>query len=274
MPYHRRLGLYLSARGDGDRLPTLLGRYNHRHNIYFASKPTRLYSSYTCAGRSCCVAHPSYYPLHPSTNCAGRPLIMVNTRIYIKKTRKVSSYDTQTVLKLNVRLKTRLIGLRGRVYPSRDARPSHLLIDTRCPENKWEPRYPVAEGHFPDACLQPYVHSCMVNICEGRQEYSLALFFKNHVRLPVNTSLAACKGNPRRNPFPILSYGIRSLSGRPVLFPSGLHPGLPDFVRIPFVCTRVHCPSHSTSGLGSIWHSDVCILTVVYIAVLWRGEIP
>ncbi len=73
----------------------------------------------------------------------------------------------------------------------RDARPSHLLIDTRCPENKWEPRYPVAEGHFPDACLQPYVHTCMVNICEGRREYSLALFFKNHVRLPVNTSLAA-----------------------------------------------------------------------------------
>ncbi len=92
------------------------------------------------------------------------------------------------------------------------------------------------------------------------------------IRLHNLGQLRACKGNPRGNPFLILSYGIRSLSGHPVLFPSGLHPGLPDFVRIPFVCTRVHCPSHSTSGLGSIWHSDVCILTVVYIAVLWRGE--
>ncbi len=63
-----------------------------------------------------------------------------------------------------------------------------------CPENNREPRYPVAEGHFPDAQLQPYVHSCMVKICEGRREYSLALFFKNHIRLPVNMSLASLNG--------------------------------------------------------------------------------
>ncbi len=81
-----------------------------------------------------------------------------------------------------------------------------------------------------------------------------------------------CKGNPCGNPFPISSYGIRTLSGRPVLFPSGLPPGSSGFVRIPVVCTQVHCLSHSTSRLGSIWRSDVCILTVVYIAVLWHGD--
>ncbi|KLO05587.1 hypothetical protein SCHPADRAFT_839204, partial [Schizopora paradoxa] len=81
--------------------------------------------------------------------------------------------------------------LRGRVYPSTEQQPSHLFIDTRCPESKLEPRYPIAEGHFPDARLQPYVHSCMVKICEARREYFLVLLFKNHVRLPVNASLTS-----------------------------------------------------------------------------------
>ncbi len=68
----------------------------------------------------------------------------------------------------------------------------------------------------------------------------------------------SCKGNPRGNPFPILSYGIRSPFRS---FPSSFRP---DSIR---VCRTLYAfllfvrgsivRVIPLPGLGSIWHSDV-----------------
>ncbi len=127
-------------------------------------------------------------------------------------------------------------------------------------------------------CCQLLVSSQTSKDCASCADRMVPMTFRpltGDSALP-QTDLVTPRANVRGTPAGTLFRSFPTESdpfpGRPVLFPSGLHSGLPDFVRIPFVCTRIHCPSHSTSGLGSIWHSDVCILTVVYIAVLWRGE--
>lgn len=84
---------------------------------------------------------------------------------------------------------TRHVNLRGRHYPSSDTSPSQILVDTRCPEDKRQPRYPLAECHFPDARLQPYVHSCLVKIREGHRVHYFTFFYKNHIRLATNISV-------------------------------------------------------------------------------------
>ncbi len=53
------------------------------------------------------------------------------------------------------------------------------------------PRFPLAEGHFADAIVQPYIHNCSVIVLEKSQVHNFMVFFKNHRRLPINRSLRA-----------------------------------------------------------------------------------
>lgn len=83
------------------------------------------------------------------------------------------------------------IQLRGRHYPSTEARPSTLLVGTRgSAVDRNIPRFPLAESHFADARIQPYIHDCSVIVLENSQVHHLIVFFKNHRHLPPNRSLA------------------------------------------------------------------------------------
>jgi hypothetical protein len=78
--------------------------------------------------------------------------------------------------------------------------------------------FPIPEGLFQQASIQPFIHSCQVTILEGSSRFEFAIFFKNHCRLAPNLSLARnleCVRNPRqegpffRGDLVILKMGVR-----------------------------------------------------------------
>ncbi|KAG1743615.1 uncharacterized protein EDB91DRAFT_1051206, partial [Suillus paluster] len=51
-------------------------------------------------------------------------------------------------------------------------------------------RFPVPESLLEEATMQPYVHNCFVNVCEGRHIYRFCIFFKRHLHLRANVLLS------------------------------------------------------------------------------------
>src|SRR3954453_18283374 len=79
------------------------------------------------------------------------------------------------------------IHLRGRLYPSAGrCKPVQALVPVRVDANKY---FPIPEGLFQHASIQPYIHNCQVTILEGTSRYQFTIFFKNHCRLAPNLAL-------------------------------------------------------------------------------------
>lgn len=85
--------------------------------------------------------------------------------------------------------KTYEVQLRSRFYASTDLRPSALQVETRASIDRDVPRFPLAEGHFSGANVQPYIHNCSVIVLEGLLVHHFTVFFKNHCHLPLNRFL-------------------------------------------------------------------------------------
>lgn len=83
--------------------------------------------------------------------------------------------------------------LRSRLYPSSGIKPIQVQVPTRCvrPAREVGPRFPFAESILDGAAIQPYVHDCIVEVIEDRRTHLFRVFFKNHRRLPPNSTLPA-----------------------------------------------------------------------------------
>ncbi|KAG1818527.1 uncharacterized protein BJ212DRAFT_1269075, partial [Suillus subaureus] len=50
---------------------------------------------------------------------------------------------------------------------------------TRCSGcSRTAQHFPVLESLLKEAAVQPYVHNCFVNVCEGRHIHQFCIFFK------------------------------------------------------------------------------------------------
>jgi len=78
--------------------------------------------------------------------------------------------------------------VRGRSY-SASASPQSIQILTRTSPNT-NSYYPLVEGHLEYAKLQPYVHDCTVTVLDGPRTTRFTIFFKRHIRLPINDFLS------------------------------------------------------------------------------------
>ncbi|KAG1836842.1 hypothetical protein F4604DRAFT_1602219 [Suillus subluteus] len=95
---------------------------------------------------------------------------MVNTRTYILPTCFVSYRLYLTPLYL----------------PSNQTPELHLQLD-QTPSGHY--CFPVPESLLQEVTMQPYVHNCFMNVCEGRHIF--CIFFKRHLRLRANVLLSS-----------------------------------------------------------------------------------
>ncbi|KAG1825157.1 hypothetical protein EV424DRAFT_1301441, partial [Suillus variegatus] len=81
--------------------------------------------------------------------------------------------------------------LQCRLYSASWTRPHQVTMLTRCSgRSRAAQRFPVLESLLEEAAVQPYVHNCFVNVCEGRHIHRFCIFFKRHLRLRANVLLS------------------------------------------------------------------------------------
>jgi len=78
--------------------------------------------------------------------------------------------------------------LRARLYPISGV-PHPIEIPTRINTSTLD-RYPLIEGFLDHPTIQPYVHNRVATVLQGRHRINYAIFFKNHVSLPLNHCFA------------------------------------------------------------------------------------
>ncbi|KAG1843967.1 hypothetical protein F4604DRAFT_1596467 [Suillus subluteus] len=114
---------------------------------------------------------------------------MVNTRTYILPTCSVSYrlYLTPLYLPSN---QTPELHLWCRLYSALWTRPHQVTMLTCCSGRSCTAQcFPIPESLLQEATMQPYVHNCFMNVCEGRHIYRFCIFFKRHLRLRANVLL-------------------------------------------------------------------------------------
>ena len=86
---------------------------------------------------------------------------------------------------------THNVNLHARLYSAQKGKPTQVHIPTCClyPVRQIGPQYPLADSVLGEPWLQPYVHDCVVYVCEGNQTHQLWVFFKWHCHLLYNISL-------------------------------------------------------------------------------------
>jgi hypothetical protein len=112
---------------------------------------------------------------------------MVYNRHFIPSSRKVSDGVLVTLILTLIYVQAKELYLRGRLYPSTGGcKPVQALVPVRVDANRY---FPIPEGLFRQASIQPFIHNCQVTILEGSARYQFTIFFKNHCRLSPNLSL-------------------------------------------------------------------------------------
>ncbi|KAG1867182.1 hypothetical protein DFJ58DRAFT_654424 [Suillus subalutaceus] len=100
---------------------------------------------------------------------------MVNTRTYILPT-----------------CSTPELHLQCRLYSASWTRPCEVTMLMCCSgRSRTAQHFPVPESLLQEATMQPYVHNCFVNVCEGRHIYRFCIFFKQHLHLRANVLLSS-----------------------------------------------------------------------------------
>ncbi|KAJ7087577.1 hypothetical protein B0H15DRAFT_781268, partial [Mycena belliarum] len=80
--------------------------------------------------------------------------------------------------------------LRSRLYSTVSAAPTFTAVFTRSRTNPNGLRFPCVESIFNHFGLQPYIHDIEVELKHGRRTSIFRAFFKRHVRLPPNPTVA------------------------------------------------------------------------------------
>jgi hypothetical protein len=142
--------------------------------------------------------------------------VMVYSRDFIPSSRRVSDGDNILLTSILTYVQAKQIHLRARLYPSTGrCKPVQALVPVRIEANKY---FPIPEGLFQQASVQPYIHNCQVTILEGSSRYQFTIFFKNHCRLALNLTLPrntdGVRNTRQRGPFfrgdlVILKTGVR-----------------------------------------------------------------
>ncbi|TDL13400.1 hypothetical protein BD410DRAFT_735453, partial [Rickenella mellea] len=77
-----------------------------------------------------------------------------------------------------------------RLYSSKATRPGPANIAVRCTDGTRKGlQYANVESMLDGAVLQPYIHDCVVTVHELGVKHRFAVYFKRHIRLPINTSI-------------------------------------------------------------------------------------
>ena len=114
---------------------------------------------------------------------------MVNSCTFIAPLSQVS-----TIL-INMSLftvqQTHNVNLRAQLYSAQKGKPTQVHIPTCCLylARQIGPWYPLVDSVLDKPQLQPYLHNCVVYVCEGNQTQWLWVFFKQHCHLPYNIFL-------------------------------------------------------------------------------------